>query len=88
MADSMNVLIDTDLSLEQLAREVGDVLGLKFEYHKDEYDEWYAARTDEGLYDLGVNDAENDGDMNFEDYKYDLRFWENTDNSAEERERL
>lgn len=88
MSISMGVFVDTEISLEDLAKEVGELLGLKFVYQKDEYDEWYAVRTDEGLFDIVINDAENDRDLNFEDYKYEVRFWENRDKEPEERERL
>lgn len=88
MSISMGVFVDTEISLEELAKEVGELLGLKFEYQKDEYEEWYAVRTDEGLFDVVVNDAENDRDLNFEDYKYEVRFWENRDNPPEHREKL
>ncbi len=88
MADNVGVFIQTDKSLEKLAEEVGCLLELKFEHQKDDYDEWYAVRTGEGLYDIGVHGLDNDRDMNFEDYQYEVRFWENTDNSPEERERL
>lgn len=88
MADSMNVFVDAHVPLEQLAQEVGDLLGLKFEYQKDEYEEWFAVRNDEGLFTVGTHEFDNDRDMNFEDYRYDIAFWENRDKSPEERERL
>lgn len=88
MSSSMGVFVDAEIPLAELAKEVGDIFGLKFEYQKDEYDEWYAVRTDEGLFDIMVNDAENDRDMNFEDYKYEVRFWVNRDKEPGERERL
>lgn len=88
MSESVEVYIQTENSLHNLAQEVGQLLGLKFEYQKDNYDEWYAVRTDEDLFDIMVCDAENDRDTNFEDYEYQVRFWVNRDKEPAEREKL
>ena len=88
MSENMGIFIRTEKPLHELSKEVGELLGLKFEYQKDEYDEWYAVRTDDGLYDIGVHELDNDRDMNFEDYPYEVRFWINRDKEPEEREKL
>ena len=88
MSSSVGVFIGTVMPLAELAKEAGELLGLKFEYQKDEYDEWYAVRTEEGLIDIGAHELDNDRDMNFEDYKYEIRFWVNRDKEPEEREML
>lgn len=88
MADSINVFVDAEIPLDQMAEEVGELSGLRFEHQKDEYEEWYAARTDDGLFTIGTHDFDGDDSMKLKDYKYEIAFWENRDKSPEEREKL
>lgn len=88
MADSINVFVDAAIPLDQMAEEVGELNGLTFEHQKDQYEEWYAARTDDGLFTIGTHDFEGDSNMNLGDYKYEITFWENRDKPLEEREKL
>lgn len=88
MSVSMDVFVDTKIPLEELAKEVGELLGLKFEYQRDEYEEWYAVRNEEGLFTIGTHDFEGEEDWNLNKYKYDITFWENRDKEPKERERL
>jgi hypothetical protein len=86
MADSVNIFIDTDLSLEQIATELGILLQLTFESQQDEYEKWYAVRNEEGLFTIGTHDFEGDDNMPFKNYKYEMAFWVNRDKPSNERE--
>lgn len=88
MADSVNIFVEAQIPLHQMAEEIGDLTGLKFEHQKDDYEEWYAARTDEGLFTIGTHDFEGHEGMNLSNFKYEVAFWENRDKSADERQKL
>jgi hypothetical protein len=86
MSSSIQVFIDTSISLNQLVEELSVILNLEFEFQKDEFEEWFFFRDKRGLFTFGTHDYENDRNMFFENYKYEISFWENPDNSAVETE--
>jgi hypothetical protein len=88
MSSTIGVFVSTNIKLEEFAEDLATILKLSFEFQKDEYEEWFAFRDKRGLFTVGTHDYDNDRDMFFENYKYEIAFWENTDNSPEERERL
>jgi hypothetical protein len=73
----MNLFVAAETNFDEFVQEINNILGLKLQKQKDEYDEWYAARTEEGLFEAWVHNFENDRDLRFEEYKYEITYWVN-----------
>jgi hypothetical protein len=87
MAESINVFVASDLPLEAFVKEVASVLELQFRSVADQHDAWYETRTRQGKLTIGTHELENDRDLKFDDFKFEIDFWVNREldeNSAEQ----
>jgi hypothetical protein len=65
-------MVDTDETLEGFAQQISSLLSLPLEFQRDQYDEWFAGVNPNFHLDLGGHDYDNDHDMLFENYRYDI----------------
>jgi hypothetical protein len=72
MAKYIHIMVNTDENLEEFAQQVSSLLGLSLEFRHDQYDEWFTGVSPNFHIDLGVHDYDNDHDMLFENYRYDV----------------
>lgn len=73
MARRLHIFVDSELNLEDFAKRVSELSGLELQLVADQYERWYEAQTPQFLLDLGDHSFDNDKDMNFENYRYDIR---------------
>ena len=69
MSISIDYFFNSEKSFEQLNKEINDFLGCNFELSK-EYEEQSHAKFFGISWNFYVHNFENDGLINFEDYKY------------------
>lgn len=72
MSRSMHIFLDANCDLATLAKEIGRLLQLQWERRVDPYETWYEYADETKGLTLGVHEFENDQDMNFEAYRYDI----------------
>jgi hypothetical protein len=77
MAESMNVFVSSDLPLAAFVKEMAPLLELCFEPAGDQQETWYEARSAQGKLTIGAHELENDRELKFEDFNYDIAFWVN-----------
>jgi len=86
MSRSMHLFIDTKSSLATLAQEVSSLLRINLQRRADAHETWYEYDDATTVLTLGTHDFENDRDMNFEDYRYDIELRALNLDTPEERE--
>lgn len=72
MSWTMHILADSPQPLDQFAEDVASILGVGLERKSDEHDTWYEHDGDDFLLTVGEHTYENDGELRFEDYKFDI----------------
>ena len=72
MSWTMHILVDVEQPLDQFTRDLESILGIALRRKSDEHDTWYELDDDDFLLTVGEHAYENDGDLRFEDYKYDI----------------
>lgn len=75
MSYHLGIFVDSDETLEQFAREVERVLDIPLEGRSDEYETWYEYDGPEVYLSVREHDLENNLDLRFEDYRYDIAIW-------------
>ena len=75
MARRFHIFIESDVTLDQFAKQLSVLLGLSLQPKADEYERWYEAYIPNGFLDVGKHNFDDDKDMNFESYRFDLRIW-------------
>ena len=71
----LSILIRTEERLDQLAQELEQLLQISLERKADEYDAWYEHDNDDVYLVVAEHELENDRELRFEDYRYDLTIW-------------
>jgi len=72
MSHTLDIFLDFPQGLEHLIKELELILALKFELVSDGTDNWYEFHNSTITLTLGNHDFENDKDINFEEYPYNL----------------
>jgi len=72
MSRTLDIFLDFPEEIERLVKELEFILALKFELVSDGTDNWYEFRNSTISLTLGKHDFENDRDIKFEEYPYNL----------------
>ncbi len=72
MSRTLDIFLDFPQGLEHLIKELELILALKFELISDVTDNWYEFHNSIITLTVGKHDFENDKDINFEEYPYNL----------------
>jgi hypothetical protein len=72
MSRTLDIFVDFPQGLEHLIKELEFILALKFELISDGTDNWYEFHNSTITLTVGNHDFENDKDINFEEYPYNL----------------
>jgi hypothetical protein len=72
MSRTLDIFVDFPQEIEYLIKELELILALKFELVSDGIDNWYEFRNSTITLTIGKHDFENDQDINFEEYHYNL----------------
>lgn len=72
MSHTLDIFLDFPQGLEHLIKELELILDLKFELVSDGTDNWHEFRNSTITLTVGNHDFENDRDIKFEEYPYNL----------------
>ncbi|MEG5001707.1 hypothetical protein [Microcoleus sp. B4-D4] len=72
MSRTLDIFVDLPQEIEHLIKELELILALKFELVSDGTDNWYEFRNSTITLTVGKHDFENDRDIKFEEYPYNL----------------
>ena len=86
MSRSMHLFLATKSGLEPLAQEISSLLRMNLQRCADAHETWYEYEDATTVLTLGTHDFENDREMNFEDYQYDIELRALNLGESEERE--
>jgi hypothetical protein len=87
MKRPVNILADSDKSLDDFVKEVRSVLGFDFQRVIDQDRIYYKFCSPNVCVYVEKNDYENDGEINFQDYVYDIEVEVFDIHDLKERER-
>lgn len=85
MSRNIHVFVDTAENLEKFAGKLEALLNIKMEVASYVYGTLYEYRNAQIVLSLGDHDFDNDRDMNFEDYRYDIKIRAVNRDTEEER---
>jgi hypothetical protein len=86
MSWNIDILVNTTLSLEALAKELKAVLNIPLEQKSDKAETWYEYDDPRFNLTVGTNGLENDRNLNFEDYPYTITIWPRKPYNKENKE--
>lgn len=72
MSRTLDIFVDFPHKIEHLIKELELILALKLELFSDGTDNWYEFRNSTITLTIGKHDFENDRDIKFEEYPYNL----------------
>ncbi|HBW57162.1 MAG TPA: hypothetical protein DEF27_04910 [Oscillatoriales bacterium UBA8482] len=72
MSRTLDIFVDFPQEIDHLIKELELILALKFELVSDGTDNWYEFRNSTITLTIGKHDFENDQDIKFEEYPYNL----------------
>jgi hypothetical protein len=72
MSRTLDIFVDFPQKIEYLIKELELILALKFELFSDGTVNWYEFRNSTITLTIGKHDFENDHDIKFEEYPYNL----------------
>jgi len=72
MSRTLDIFLDFPQEIEQLVKQLEFILAIKFDLFSDGTDNWYEFRNSTISLTLGKHDFENDRDIKFEEYPYNL----------------
>ncbi|MEL0590883.1 MAG: hypothetical protein U1V55_14145 [Planktothrix rubescens PR222] len=72
MSRTLDIFVDFPQEIEYLIKELELILALKFEHFSDGTDNWYEFHNSTITLTIGKHDFENDRDIKFEEYPYNL----------------
>lgn len=72
MSRTLDIFVDFPQEIEHLIKELEFILALKLELVSDGIDNWYEFRNSTITLTVGKHDFENDKEINFEEYPYNL----------------
>ncbi|MEG4625146.1 hypothetical protein Q5691_12755 [Microcoleus sp. w1-18aA5] len=72
MSRTLDIFVDFPQEIEHLIKELEFILALKLELVSDGIDNWYEFRNSTITLTVGKHDFENDKELNFEEYPYNL----------------
>jgi len=72
MSRTLDIFLDFPQEIEHLVTELEFILALKLDLFSDGTDNWYEFRNSTITLTLGKHDFENDRDIKFEEYPYNL----------------
>ncbi len=72
MARTLDIFIASDILVETLRKEITSILNIKLQPRSDGAETFFEFRDAQVVLTLGTHDLENDRDIHFEDYRYQL----------------
>ncbi|MEG3896987.1 MULTISPECIES: hypothetical protein [unclassified Microcoleus] len=72
MSRTLDIFVELPQDIEHLIKELELILALKFELISDGTDNWYEFRNSTITLTVGKHDFENDRNIRFEEYPYNL----------------
>ena len=72
MSRTLDIFLEFPQEIEQLVKELEFILAIKFDLFSDGTDNWYEFRNSTISLTLGKHDFENDRNIKFEEYPYNL----------------
>lgn len=72
MSQTLDIFVEAETPLPVFVNELESLLGIKFEYVAADDETWYAFDNPEVALTVGAHPFENDQDLRFEDYRYDI----------------
>ncbi|MEG4960915.1 MULTISPECIES: hypothetical protein [unclassified Microcoleus] len=72
MSRTLDIFVDFPQDIEHLIKELEFILALKLELVSDGIDNWYEFRNSTITLTVGKHDFENDKELTFEEYPYNL----------------
>ena len=75
MSQSMDIFVDADEPLTTFVLELESLLAVKFQLCSREDEIWYEVNSPKLVLTVGEHEFENDGGLNFEDYRYNIALW-------------
>jgi hypothetical protein len=72
MSRTLDIFVDFPQKIEYLIKELELILDMKFEIFSDGTENWYEFRNSTITLTIGKHDFENDHDIKFEEYPYNL----------------
>ena len=86
MSRIISVFIDYPQPIAKLAALLEPILAVRFTHFTNDNPGFFEARTNDSIIVLSTHDYDNDRDLNFEDYSYELQFRPIRDKRFEQRE--
>jgi len=75
MSQSMDIFVDADEPITTFVLELESLLDVKFQLRTREGEIWYEYDSSKLVLTVGEHEFENDGGLNFEDYRYNIALW-------------
>jgi hypothetical protein len=72
MSQPLDIFVDTTMPLSDFVHELESLLGIEFEYVSADDEVWYVFDNPEIVLTVGTHTFENDRDLRFEEYRYDI----------------
>lgn len=88
MSKSLDIFVGFDGTMEILAQQIELLLSGPLDYQSDTYESWYEWKNQTVFLTLGKHDLENDRDLNFTDYPYQISIHAINLKTAEERKKV
>jgi len=82
----ISIFIEHPQPVAKLAKLLEPILAVRFKHFTNDNPEFFEARTNDSIIVLSTHDYDNDRDLNFEDYPYELQFRPIRDESFKQRE--
>ncbi len=86
MSQDIDILVNAELSLDGLAKEVEALLGIPSHCVTENDETWYEYQDEHTFLTLGNHDYVNDQGIDFESYEYDIEVFAINIKAAEERQ--
>jgi hypothetical protein len=75
MSQSMDIFVGANEPLTTFVLELESLLAVKFQLRSREDEIWYEVDSPKLVLTVGEHEFENDGGLNFEDYRYNIALW-------------
>jgi len=86
MSRTIDIFVSTPKALSNFVYEIEAHLNLKFKLMSDQGEIWYEYQNDLLIVTIGEHTFENDRDMNFESYRFDISIYQKKINIQNQNE--
>jgi hypothetical protein len=87
MSHGVQIFVAAHVTLEEFVQEIEALLGVELEIYSDDFTSYYEGRGPGVWFWVGDHTLENDRDLLFEDYKYEVSIEGVRNRAAEAREK-